>query len=121
MATAKKQIIFKPESIERLNFRGDPRSVRSVAAAGSCRPRGATAARTTCQVCVCSAPRRHRRCGSRRRGAHRAITKIVQGWPKLWANFRALIGIFSQSVRPSLAIWANPVQFLFMQQLHRSY
>jgi hypothetical protein len=29
----------------------------------------------------------------------------------LWANFRALIGIFSQSVGPSLAIWANPVQF----------
>jgi hypothetical protein len=33
------------------------------------------------------------------------------GWPTLWANFRALIGIFSQSVGPSLAIWANPVQF----------
>jgi hypothetical protein len=29
----------------------------------------------------------------------------------LWANFKALIGIFSQSVGPSLAIWANPVQF----------
>jgi hypothetical protein len=29
----------------------------------------------------------------------------------LWANFRALIGIFSQSVGPSLAIWANPLQF----------
>ena len=40
-----------------------------------------------------------------------AGTKIVQGWPKLWANVRALIGIFSQSVGPSLAIWANPVQF----------
>jgi hypothetical protein len=37
-------------------------------------------------------------------------TKIAQSWPKLWANFRALIGIFSQSVGPSLAIWANPVQ-----------
>jgi hypothetical protein len=44
------------------------------------------------------------------RGTH---TKIVQGWPKLWANFMALIGIFSQSVGPSLAIWANPVQFSF--------
>jgi hypothetical protein len=32
----------------------------------------------------------------------------------LWANFRDLIGIFSQSVGPSLAIWANPVQFSFM-------
>jgi hypothetical protein len=39
-------------------------------------------------------------------------TKIVQGWPRLWANFRALIGIFSQSIGPSLAIWVNPVQFL---------
>ena len=38
-------------------------------------------------------------------------TEILQGWPKLWANFRALIGIFSQSVVPSVAIWANPVQF----------
>ena len=33
------------------------------------------------------------------------------GWPKLWANFRELIAIFSQSVGPSLAIWANHVQF----------
>ena len=38
-------------------------------------------------------------------------TKVLQGWPKLWADFRALLGIFSQSVGPSLAIWANPVQF----------
>jgi hypothetical protein len=38
-------------------------------------------------------------------------TKIVQGWPKFWANVRALIGILSQSVGPSLANWANPVQF----------
>jgi hypothetical protein len=38
-------------------------------------------------------------------------TKIAQGWAKLWANFRALIGIFSQSVGPSLAIWANPGNF----------
>jgi LSD1 subclass zinc finger protein len=37
-------------------------------------------------------------------------TKTAQGWPKLWANFRALIGISSQSVGPSLASWANPVQ-----------
>ena len=29
----------------------------------------------------------------------------------MWANFRVLIGIFSQCVGPSLAIWANPVQF----------
>jgi hypothetical protein len=41
-------------------------------------------------------------------------TKIVQGWPKLWANFRALIGNFSQPwVNQSLAIWANPVHFSF--------
>ena len=31
----------------------------------------------------------------------------------LCANFKALIGIFSQSVGPSHAIWANPVQFSF--------
>jgi hypothetical protein len=42
------------------------------------------------------------------------VTKIVQGWPKLWANFRALIGFFSQTVGPSLAIWVNPVQFLLV-------
>jgi hypothetical protein len=42
-----------------------------------------------------------------------SATKIVQGWPKLWANFKALIGIFSQRVGPSLAIWANHVQFSF--------
>ena len=40
-------------------------------------------------------------------------TKIAQDWPKLRANFRALIWIFSQSVGPSLASWANPVQFSF--------
>jgi hypothetical protein len=45
----------------------------------------------------------------------RPRTKIVQGWPKLWANFRALIVIFSQSVGPSLAMWANPVQFSLRQ------
>jgi hypothetical protein len=45
------------------------------------------------------------------------MTKIAQGWPKLWANFRALIGIFSQRIGPSLAIWANPVQF----SLYRGY
>ena len=33
-------------------------------------------------------------------------------WPKLWANFSALIlGIFSQSFGASLAIWANPPRF----------
>ena len=42
-----------------------------------------------------------------RRAPPRApCTKIAQGWPKLWANFRALIGIFGQSVGPRLAIWA---------------
>ena len=40
-------------------------------------------------------------------------TKIVQGGPKFWANFRDLIGILSQSVGPSLATGANPVQFSF--------
>jgi hypothetical protein len=42
------------------------------------------------------------------------LTKIAQGWPKLWANFRILTGIFIQSVGPSLAVWANPVQFSFI-------
>ena len=42
-----------------------------------------------------------------------ALTKIVQGWPKLWAKFRDLIWIFSQSVGPSLTIWVNSVQNLF--------
>ena len=52
-------------------------------------------------------PRLHVACA--RRGP---VTEIVRGRPKLWANFRALTGIFSQSVHgPSLAIWANPVQF----------
>jgi hypothetical protein len=45
------------------------------------------------------------------------VTKIVQGWPKLWANFRALIGIFSKTVGPSLAIWANPVQFSLVRRV----
>jgi hypothetical protein len=40
-----------------------------------------------------------------------AVTKIVQGRPRLWANFTALIGMFCQSVGPGLVIWANPVQF----------
>jgi hypothetical protein len=49
----------------------------------------------------------------------RPPAKIVQGWPKLWANFKALIGIFSQNIGPSLAIWANPVHFSFPRSAHR--
>ena len=45
------------------------------------------------------------------RATLRGSTNLVQGWPKLWANVKALIGIFSQSVGPSLAIWASPVNF----------
>jgi hypothetical protein len=43
--------------------------------------------------------------------ANRAATKVAQGWSKLWANFRALIGIFSQSIKfwPSLAIFGHPI------------
>jgi hypothetical protein len=33
------------------------------------------------------------------------------GLGQITANFRALTGIFSQSVGPSLGIWANPVRF----------
>jgi hypothetical protein len=41
-------------------------------------------------------------------------TKIVHArCPNFWANVKALIGIFRQSVGPSLAIWANLVQFSF--------
>ena len=47
-----------------------------------------------------------------------AETKIVQGWPKLWANYRALIGIFSQFSGPSLVIWANPVQLSLREPDH---
>jgi hypothetical protein len=46
----------------------------------------------------------------RARSSTRANENCTSGWPKLWANFRALIGIFSQRVGPSPAIWANPVQ-----------
>ena len=42
--------------------------------------------------------------------ARGAVPKIAQGWPRLWANFRALTGIFSQSAGPSLASRANPVR-----------
>jgi hypothetical protein len=42
------------------------------------------------------------------------LTKVGPGRPKLWANFRALVGILSQIVGPSLAIWANPAQFSFL-------
>jgi hypothetical protein len=46
-------------------------------------------------------------------------TKIVQGWPKLWANVvRALVGIFSQNVGPGLAIWANSAQSSFAHFTH---
>jgi hypothetical protein len=34
---------------------------------------------------------------------------------KLWANFRALAGIFSQSFGPNLAIWASLIQFSFVE------
>ena len=47
---------------------------------------------------------------------HKFSNEILKGWPKLWANFKALIGNFSKSVGPSLAIWANPVQFSFVPQ-----
>jgi hypothetical protein len=47
-----------------------------------------------------------------------ALTKVVQDWPKVWANFRALIEILSQSVGPRLAIWANPAQISFRARSH---
>ena len=48
-----------------------------------------------------------------RRRAARIKRKLHRVGPNLWANFKAIIGIFSPSVGPSLAIWANPVQFSF--------
>ena len=42
--------------------------------------------------------------------------KNCTGLAKSWANFRTLIVIFIQSVGPSLAIWANPVQFSLQRQ-----
>ena len=47
--------------------------------------------------CTRRAPRLSLQCAA-------PATKTAQGWPKLWANFRALIGIFGQRVGPSLAI-----------------
>ena len=44
---------------------------------------------------------------SRRKGCDTIrLTKIAQGWPRLWANFTALVGTFNQNAGPSLAIWA---------------
>jgi hypothetical protein len=34
-----------------------------------------------------------------------------QGWPKLWANFKTLVGISSQTSGPTCDLWANPVNF----------
>jgi hypothetical protein len=48
------------------------------------------------------------------------LTKIVQGLPKLWANVRALIEIFSQSVGASLGIGANPVKILLLGEERHS-
>jgi hypothetical protein len=43
-----------------------------------------------------------------------ARTNVAQGWPRLWANFQALIGTLSQGVvGPSPAMWANPAQLSF--------
>jgi hypothetical protein len=53
--------------------------------------------------------RRHVATFGRRLRPH--LTKILQGWPTLWATFRALIEIFSQIFGPRLAIWTNPVPF----------
>jgi hypothetical protein len=37
------------------------------------------------------------------------VTQIAQGWYKSWAKFRPLIGILSQNIARSRAIWADPV------------
>jgi hypothetical protein len=46
--------------------------------------------------------------------SHRCETRNPQGWPKLWANFKTLIGIFSQNSGPTYEFsWANPANFRF--------
>jgi hypothetical protein len=39
----------------------------------------------------------------------------------LWANFKALIGIFSQFFGQSLVIWANPVKFLLVGTQEKAF
>ena len=34
---------------------------------------------------------------------------MLQGWPKIWANLRLLIGIYSQNLGPIQNLLANPV------------
>ena len=46
--------------------------------------------------------------------SHRCETRNSQGWPKLWADFKTLIGIFSQNSEPTYEFsWANPANFRF--------
>jgi hypothetical protein len=39
--------------------------------------------------------------------------KNPQGWLRLWANFRPLIGISSQTAGSICGFWANPVNLRF--------
>jgi hypothetical protein len=81
-------------------------------------PRPRRASRTWCPPL---APQHSRRTARQRWAARfrRPQTKLVQGWPKLWANFRALVGIFSHTVGSSRAIGANPAQFSFQDRPNR--
>jgi hypothetical protein len=47
-------------------------------------------------------------------------TKMVQGWRKLWVNFRYLIGIFSQNAGSTCEFWVNPVDFTLDNWAERS-
>jgi hypothetical protein len=46
-------------------------------------------------------------------GAPPPITRNSQGWPRIWANFKHLIGILSQNSGPTCEFWANPMKFTF--------
>jgi hypothetical protein len=58
-------------------------------------------------------------------GGHRGpapgpATKIAQGWPKFWPNFRARIGIFIQSVGPGLAVGVSRGRVLHKVLIRRT-
>ena len=82
-----------------------PVAVRACACPSGCRGK-------RCQRASRSA-RQASACGPRRVGLNH---EIAQGWIKLWASIRALIGILRHSVVPSLAIRANVVQFSIMSR-----
>jgi hypothetical protein len=43
--------------------------------------------------------------------ARRRRAQPAQGWPRIWVNSKARIGIFSQTAGSARGFWANPVDF----------